>query len=124
VFEPGNARAAAKRLRVSNSKKNLLEFQRALEARGTETYVLRLYVSGATPRSTEAIAKIKDICEEYLPGHYDLEVIDIYQRPDLAADQQIIAAPTLVKESPGALRKMIGNLSNTRLILQRLGIAR
>jgi circadian clock protein KaiB len=108
---------------VINNKKNLLEFQRALDAQGAETYVLRLYVSGATPRSTEAIAKIKDICEEYLPGHYDLEVIDIYQRPDLAADQQIIAAPTLVKESPGALRKMIGNLSNTRLILQRLGIA-
>ena len=106
-----------------NNKKELLEFQRALDAQGTETYVLRLYVSGATPRSTEAIAKIKDICEEYLPGHYDLEVIDIYQRPDLAAGQQIIAAPTLVKESPGALRRMIGNLSNTRLILQRLGIA-
>ena len=108
---------------MSQNKQTLAEFERALDKRGTETYVLRLYVSGATPRSTEAIAKIKDICEEYLPGHYDLEVIDIYQRPQLAAEEQIIAAPTLVKESPGGLRKMIGNLSNTRLILQRLGIA-
>ena len=107
---------------MSQNKQTLAEFERALDEQKTETFVLRLYVSGATPRSTEAIAKIKDICEEYLPGHYDLEVIDIYQRPDLAAEEQIIAAPTLVKESPGGLRKMIGSLSNTRLILQRLGI--
>ena len=108
---------------MSQNKQTLTEFERALDKLNTETYVLRLYVSGATPRSTEAIAKIKDICEEYLPGHYDLEVIDIYQRPQLAAEEQIIAAPTLVKQSPGGLRKMIGNLSNTRLILKRLGIA-
>ena len=108
---------------MSQNKQTLAEFERALDKRSTETYVLRLYVSGATPRSTEAIAKIKDICEEYLPGHYDLEVIDIYQRPQLAAEEQIIAAPTLVKQSPGGLRRMIGNLSNTRLILQKLGIA-
>ena len=107
---------------MNQKKETLAEFERALDNEKTETYVLRLYVSGATPRSTEAIAKIKDICEEYLPGHYDLEVIDIYQRPDLAAEEQIIAAPTLVKESPGGLRKMIGSLSNTRMILQRLGI--
>ena len=109
---------------MSQNKQTLAEFEQALDKGNTETYVLRLYVSGATPRSTEAIAKIKDICEEYLPGHYDLEVIDIYQRPQLAAEEQIIAAPTLVKQSPGGLRKMIGNLSNTRLILQRLGIAK
>jgi len=80
-------------------------------------------VSGATPRSTEAIAKIKDICEDYLPGQYDLEVIDIFQQPQLAVQEQILAAPTLVKQSPGRLRRMIGNLSNTSLILQRLGVA-
>lgn len=108
---------------MSQNKQTMAEFERALDKRNTETYILRLYVSGATPRSTEAIAKIKDICEEYLPGHYDLEVIDIYQRPQLAAEEQIIAAPTLVKQSPGGLRRMIGNLSNTRLILQKLGIA-
>lgn len=104
------------------NSESLSAFEEALARGDGDTYVLRLYVSGATPRSTEAIAKIKDICEEYLPGHYDLEVIDIYQQPQLAAQEQILAAPTLVKESPGKLRRMIGNLSNTRLILQRLGV--
>lgn len=108
---------------MSINSDSLSEFEEALARGEGATYVLRLYVSGATPRSVEAIAKIKDICEEYLPGHYDLEVIDIYQQPQLAAQEQILAAPTLVKESPGTLRRMIGNLSNTRLILQRLGVA-
>src|SRR5215210_7639904 len=111
-----------KKLEITRDSETLAAFERAIEARSDETYVLRLYVSGATPRSTEAISKIKEICEEYLEGHYDLEVIDIYQQRALASEQQIIAAPTLVRESPGGLRKMIGNLSNTRLILQRLGI--
>ena len=107
---------------MSDNEDTLAAFERELARRGDEMYVLRLYVSGATPRSTEAITKIKEICDEYLPGHYDLEVIDIYRQPQLAIDQQIIAAPTLVKEAPGGLRKMIGNFTNTRLILQRLGI--
>ena len=108
---------------MTKNKESLAEFDEALSRKAGETYVLRLYVSGATPRSTEAIAKIKDICEDYLPGHYDLEVIDIFQQPQLAVQEQILAAPTLVKQSPGRLRRMIGNLSNTRLILQRLGVA-
>jgi circadian clock protein KaiB len=108
---------------MAKDKETLSEFERALVASGHEMYVLRLYVSGATPRSTEAITRIKEICEEYLPNQYDLEVIDIYQQPQFAAQQQIIAAPTLVKESPGKLRRMIGNLTNTKLIMQRLGIA-
>lgn len=107
---------------MNNTNDTRLSFERALKQREGETYVLRLYVSGATPRSTEAITKIKEICEEYLPGQYDLEIIDIYQRPNVAVDEQIMAVPTLVKKAPGALRKMIGNLSNTRLLLQRLGV--
>ena len=108
---------------MNQDKETLAAFERALAGSGHEVYVLRLYVSGATPRSTEAISRIKEICEEYLPNQYDLEVIDIYQHPQLAAQQQIVAAPTLVKESPGKLRRMIGNLANKKLILQRLGIA-
>lgn len=104
------------------NSESLNEFEDALAKGRDEAYVLRLYVSGATPRSSEAIAKIKNICEEYLPGHYDLEVIDIYQKPELAVQEHIVAAPTLVKQSPGKLRRMIGNLSNTDLILQRLGV--
>lgn len=109
-------------MNVKINSESLSEFEEALARRQGEAYVLRLYVSGASPRSTEAIAKIKNICDEYLPGHYDLEVIDIYQQPQLAIQEHIVAAPTLVKESPGKLRRMIGNLSNTRLILQRLGV--
>ncbi len=108
---------------MSQDKETLAGFERALKRRGNEVYVLRLYVSGASPRSTEAITRIKEICEEYLPNQYDLEVIDIYKQPELAAQDQIIAAPTLVKESPGKLRRMIGNLTNTKLILQRLGLS-
>ena len=107
---------------MSCNSESRSEFEEAL-TRKEDGFVLRLYVSGATPRSTEAIARIKNICEEYLEGQYDLEVIDIYQRPELAVQDQIVAAPTLIKESPGTLRRMIGNLSNTRVILQRLGIA-
>src|SRR5215510_4528944 len=78
---------------------------------GKEPYVLRLYITGMTPRSTEAFSKIKAICEKHLHGRYDLEVIDIYQHPTVARDEQIIAAPTLVKRLPAPLRRLVGNLS-------------
>ena len=83
----------------------------------TERYVLRLYVTGMTPRSTEAFASIKKICDQHLDGLYDLEVIDIYQQPSLAKDEQIIAVPTLVKKLPLPLRKMIGNLADVDRVL-------
>jgi circadian clock protein KaiB len=107
---------------VSQKDETLAEFEKLVADQDEEIFVLRLFISGASPRSSAAIAKIKQICEEYLPGQYDLEVIDIYQQPHLAAEQQIVAAPTLVKESPGALRKLIGDLSNTKVILSRLGL--
>jgi len=80
-------------------------------------YLLKLYVSGATPRSTRAILNLKAICEKYLPGAYNLEVIDIYQQPALAKDDQIIAAPTLIKQLPPPLRRFIGDLSQTEKVL-------
>jgi len=104
------------------AKDTTAEFEQALADAKRQVYVLRLYVSGATPRSTEAISNIKKICEEHLAGQYDLQVFDIYQQPELTAAQQIIAAPTLVKESPGPLRRLIGNLRDTRRILERLGV--
>jgi len=82
-----------------------------------ETYVLRLYVTGLTPRSQTAIKNIKRICEEHLRGRYDLEVIDIYKQPALAKGEQIIAAPTLIKKLPLPLRRFIGDLSNTERIV-------
>jgi circadian clock protein KaiB len=85
-----------------------------------ERYVLRLFVTGMTPRSTRAIENVRKICEEHLEGRYDLEVIDVYQQPTLAKGEQIIAAPTLIKMLPLPLRRVIGDMSNTDRVL--LGI--
>jgi circadian clock protein KaiB len=86
------------------------------------TYVLRLYIAGTTPRSTRAVMNIKEICENALSSRYELEVIDIYQQPGMAKAQQIIAAPTLIKELPLPLRKFIGDMSNTEKILVGLDV--
>ena len=83
----------------------------------TTRYVLRLYVTGTTPHSIRAISNIRKICEEHLEGRYDLEVLDISQHPTLANNQQIIAAPTLIKQLPLPLRRFIGDMSQTERIL-------
>jgi circadian clock protein KaiB len=88
------------------------EFERALAPQGDQKYVLRLYVTGTTPKSVRAITNIRKICERRLKGAYDLEVIDIYQQPVLAKGEQIIAAPTLLKKLPLPLRRFIGDMSN------------
>jgi circadian clock protein KaiB len=88
-------------------------FEKALATRPTGKYVLRLYVAGATARSREALLRVRQLCETELNGEYDLEVIDIYQQPILARDGQILATPTLVREFPRPVRRLIGNLSNT-----------
>jgi circadian clock protein KaiB len=98
------------------------EFERALRERGAERYVLRLYVTGTTPRSARAITNIKQICEEHLQGRYELEVIDIYQQSHLAAGEQIIAVPTLIKKLPLPLRRLIGDLSDTEQVLLGLDL--
>jgi circadian clock protein KaiB len=100
------------------------QYEEALEqpAMAQEPYVLRLYVTGMTPRSTAAFASIKEICEKHLYGRYDLEVIDIYQQPMLAREDQIIAAPTLVKRLPAPQRRMVGNLSQEDRVLEGLGL--
>jgi circadian clock protein KaiB len=94
------------------------EFELAMR-KGEEagTYVLRLYVTGTTPNSQRAIENVRKICEENLQGRYELEIIDIYQQPELAKEGQIIAAPTLIKKLPLPLRKFIGDMSKTEKIL-------
>jgi circadian clock protein KaiB len=77
-----------------------------------DQYVLRLYVTGMTPRSARAVDNLRTVCDEYLEGRYDLEVIDIYQQPALTKGQQIIAAPTLIKKLPLPMRRIIGDMSN------------
>jgi circadian clock protein KaiB len=82
-----------------------------------EKYVLRLYITGTTTRSILAITNLKKICEEYLEGRYELEVIDLYQMPRLAKDEQIIAAPTLIKKLPLPFHRIIGDMSNKEKVL-------
>jgi len=87
-----------------------------------EKYLLRLYVSGITHRSTRAILNLKEICEHHLARRYTLEVIDIYQQPEKAKSEQIIAAPTLIKHLPLPVRRFIGDMSKTERILVGLSV--
>ena len=88
----------------------------------TGPHQLRLYVAGSSPRSLRAVQNLKRICESELSGRYNLEVVDIYKEPRRAITDQIIAIPTLIKEAPGTLRRIIGDLSQTALVLQGLDI--
>jgi circadian clock protein KaiB len=96
--------------------------KRAGRQSSDERYVLRLYVTGMTPRSTRAIENVRTICEEHLRGRYELEVIDIYQQPTLARGEQIVAAPTLIKKLPLPLRRVIGDMSSTERVLLGLDV--
>ena len=87
-------------------------FEKVLTDQPQGRYILRLYVAGATDRSRQAVVRARQMCEAELPGNFDLEVIDIYQQPILARDGQILATPTLVREFPRPVRRLIGNLSN------------
>jgi len=93
------------------------EFEKAAAGRDRAKYVLRLYVTGMTPKSTQAITNVQKLCEKHLAGRYELKVIDIYQQPKLAKGEQIIAAPTLIKKLPPPLRRLIGDLSDTERFL-------
>jgi len=97
-------------------------FEAAVGDRDRKRYVLRLYIAGATPRSSQAVENVKRICEEYLQGRYDLQVVDIYQDPVLAKGEQIIAVPTLIKKLPEPLRRFIGDMSDKDRILVGLDL--
>jgi len=100
----------------------LADFEAAAVAHANARYVLRLYVTGTTPHSTRAIINIRKICEEHLKGRYHLEIIDIVQNCALAAGEQIVAAPTLIKQLPLPLRRFIGDMSKTERILLGLDL--
>lgn len=91
-------------------------------AAASAPYHLRLVVAGSTPRSRRAIAAIRALCDDRLKGIVDLEVIDIYQLPEMAREYQVIAAPTLLKLLPLPVRRVIGDLSNPEKLIQTLGI--
>jgi circadian clock protein KaiB len=106
---------------TSNPIKPALPSAKPRKAESTR-YVLRLYVAGQTPKSVNAITNIKKICEENLKGRYELAVIDLYQQPQLADGEQIIALPTLIKKLPPPLRRIIGDMSNTERLLVGLDL--
>jgi circadian clock protein KaiB len=87
-----------------------------------EVWLLRLYVAGHSPKSLTALANLKKICEEHLAGRYQIEVVDLVENPQLAADHQILALPTLVRQLPPPLRKIIGDLSHTEKVLVGLDV--
>jgi circadian clock protein KaiB len=87
-----------------------------------ERFVLRLYVTGTTARSMRAIANLHLLCEQHLAGRYDLEVVDVYQQPELAGREQLVAAPMLVKKSPLPLRRLVGDLSDQQRVLAGLDL--
>ena len=107
------ARRGGKKKKADATK----SFEKAVSRLDKGRYLLRLYVAGTSPRSAQAIANLKEICEEHLAGRYDLEVIDVYQQPTLAEGEQIIAAPTLIKKLPPPVRKLIGDISDRKKVL-------
>ena len=84
--------------------------------------VLRLYVAGSTPQSSRAIRNLKAICETHLPGRYGLTVVDLYAQPELAREDQIVVAPTLIRQAPLPARRVVGDLSNTDRVLAALDL--
>ncbi len=95
--------------------------EEALLRRGKDKYVLRLYVSGQTTRSVHAIENLKQLCEEYLKDRCEIEIIDVYQQPERLKEDEIIGVPTLIRELPLPVRKIIGDLSDTERVL--IGLA-
>jgi circadian clock protein KaiB len=96
--------------------------EEALLRSGEDTYVLRLYVSGQTTRSVRAIENLKQICEEYLKDRCEIEIIDVYQQPERLKEDQVVGVPTLIKELPLPMRKVIGDLSDTERVLVGLAL--
>lgn len=102
------------------------EFERLAAQRNDGPYELCLYVSGMTPRSTEAINNLQGICEQHLGGesNYVLKIIDLYKHPELAEVDQVIATPTLIKRQPAPVRRLVGTLSNKESVLAGLDLIR
>lgn len=115
-------RGGRKRRLSSSDESSLRAFERKLAEAGEGKYVLRLFVTGMTLRSQRAIDNVRRLCEEHLPGCYELQIVDIYQQPTEARGEQVIAAPTLVKKLPPPLRRIIGDMSEPGRVLVALGL--
>jgi circadian clock protein KaiB len=104
-------------------KYNISSFEQALSEWQPGKLLLRLFVAGLTPRSQAAIDTLRQLCEARIDGNFQLEVIDIYQQPELARQMQIIATPTLVKYLPAPKKVLVGDMTRTDRVLAGLGLA-
>lgn len=104
---------------VSTKTKAIVE----ADKKSGEKYVLQLFITGILPNSVRAVKNVKAICEKHLPGRYDLEIVDIYQQPSLALQEEIIAVPVLIKKSPLPEERMIGDFSDVDMVLMVLNIS-
>jgi circadian clock protein KaiB len=107
---------------VSKPRSSTSEFETASRRSHEEQYVLRLYIAGTTPASSRSVETLRAICEEHLKGRYELMVVDVFQQPVLAKDEQIVAVPTLIKKLPSPLRRIVGDLSNEQRVLLGLDL--
>ena len=98
-------------------------FSEAADELENPKYVLRLFVTGMTPRSTRAIRAVRDICESRLEGRFDLEIVDVYQQPQMIQGEQVFATPTLIKYEPAPLRRIIGDMTDTNRLCFGLGLS-
>lgn len=103
---------------------DLAQFEEAIRQAASGEYILKLYVSGSSTRSAKAISNVRAICNEYLSGRYQLEVIDVFQQPELAHQNQLLAAPTLIKEQPDPPRRLVGDMSDQDRVLYSLNIVK
>ena len=102
--------------------KDMIPFNNNDKSKFNEKLSLKLFVTGASPNSAKAVTNLKNICEKYFDNKYDLEIIDVYQQPMKAKEEQIIALPMLLKFLPLPVKKFIGDLSDTKKVLKGLGI--
>ena len=110
----------ARRIRRATPEKSRLAAASRRQAKAS--YVLRLCVAGATPRSAAAIRNVTALCDKHLKGRYKLDIVDVYQRPILAVEEGILAVPTLVKKMPLPLRRLIGDMSDIERVLVGLDV--
>jgi circadian clock protein KaiB len=107
---------------VTKPRPSTVAFEDAASRADQERYVLRLYIAGTTPASSRSVETLRAVCEKHLSGRYELSVVDVFQQPVLAKDEQIIAVPTLLKKLPFPLRRIVGDLSNEQRVLVGLDL--
>lgn len=105
-----------------NKKKSQPHIDDTFPGKDDADYILRLFITGATPNSIRAVSNLKQICEDHLKGRYSLEIIDVYQQPNVAEKEQLVALPLLIKKRPSPERRLIGDLSDTQKVLKGLGL--